>query len=296
MKASFDCIPCLIRQTIDAARLGTDKEDLQRQVVDRVMAHLQQMDYTLSPPEIGKQIFKIIHELTGCEDPYRDFKLRSNTFALNHYSAFKRQVYLSDDPVLLAAKLAVSGNPVDFAGDADENLVEQMLYNTRLQKFAVDDYINFLEDITGVHNILYLADNAGEIVFDKLFIEVLQRFYPERNLNFTVVVRGAPIINDATREDARLINLDKVAQVVDNGDNSPATVLHRVSKEMKNLYRQAELVVSKGQGNWETLHEQKKLIYFLFKVRCPLISEVLKVDEGGLVFQRSFCGKKDRRR
>jgi uncharacterized protein with ATP-grasp and redox domains len=287
MKASFDCIPCMIRQTIEAARLSADSENLQRQVLNRVMHYLQQVDYQLSPPEIGKHIFNIIHELTGCKDPYRDLKLRYNQFALEHYNTFKRQVYLSDDPVLLAAKLAVSGNLVDPESDGSESYVGQILYNAQRQHFSLDDYNRFLEDLSAARQILYLADNAGEIVFDKLFIEVLRRFYPERNHSFTVVVRGAPVINDATMEDARLINLEKVALVIGNGDSAPATVLHRVSEEMKTCYNQADLVISKGQGNWETLHEESKLIYFLFKVRCPVIGAVLKIPEDSLVFKRA---------
>jgi uncharacterized protein with ATP-grasp and redox domains len=287
MKASFDCIPCLIRQTIDAARLGTDNENLQRQVLDRVMQYLQQLDYQLSPPEIGKQIFKIIHDLTGCADPYRELKLRYNTVALENYNAFKRQVYLNDDPVLLAAKLAVSGNLPELSANGAAGNIERILHDTYRRTFAIDKYAHFLEDLKTTHQILYLADNAGEIVFDKLFIEVLQRFYPERNHKFTVVVRGAPIINDATMEDARLINLDRVARVIDNGDSAPATLLHGVSEQVKTFYHNADLIISKGQGNWESLHDEKRLIYFLLKVRCPLISSTLKVSEGSLVFERS---------
>ncbi len=291
MKASFDCIPCLIRQTIDAARLGTDDENLQRQVLNQVMQYLQHMDYQLSPPEVGKQIFKIIHDLTGCADPYHELKLRYNTVALKNYNAFKRQVYLNNDPVLLAAKLAVCGNLPELSGKGGESNIERILNNIHQQTFAIDKYAHFLEDLKITRQILYLADNAGEIVFDKLFIEVLQRFYPERNHKFTVVVRGAPIINDATMEDARLINLDKIARVIDNGDNAPATLLHGVSEQVKKFYQEADLIISKGQGNWETLHHEKKLIYFLLKVRCPLISSALKVSEGSLVFERSKSAK-----
>jgi uncharacterized protein with ATP-grasp and redox domains len=287
MKASFDCIPCLIRQTIDAARLGTDDENLQRRVLDRVMQHLQQMDYQLSPPEIGKQIFKIIHDLTGCADPYRELKLQYNTVALENYNVFKRQVYLNNDPVLLAAKLAVSGNLGDLSANSGDSNIKKILNDIQRQTFTVDKYAYFLEDLKTTRHILYLADNAGEIVFDKLFIEVLLRFYPERNHKFTVVVRGAPIINDATMEDARLINLDKIARVIDNGDSAPATLLHGVSEQVKKFYQEADLIISKGQGNWESLHAEKRLIYFLLKVRCPLIGNTLKVSEGSLVFERS---------
>jgi uncharacterized protein with ATP-grasp and redox domains len=165
--------------------------------------------------------------------------------------------------------------------------MEEMLSDIHKIAFSLDNYPQFIDDFLKAKNILYLADNAGEIVFDKLFIEVLKRFYPERGHHFTVVVRGAPIINDATMADAEMIDLDEVASVIDNGDNAPATVLHHVSAQTRKIYESADLIISKGQGNFETLNEEKKNIYFMFRVRCPVISRELNVPEGGLVLMHN---------
>ncbi len=241
----------------------------------------------MSPPELGKNIYKIISEATGITDLYGDEKFRFNRFVLDNYHLLKKIVYLSDDPVYLAAKLSIAGNQFRFRdGNADTQLRE-MLAEIHKISFAIDDYANFIDDILKTKNILYLADNAGEIVFDKLFIEVLKKFYPERGHQFTVVVRGAPIINDATMKDAEMIDMDEVASVIDNGDNAPATLLHRVSDHMRTIYDSAELVISKGQGNFESLNEEDKKIYFLFRIKCAVISKELNAPEGGLVLMHS---------
>ena len=293
MKASFDCIPCMVKQTIDAVRIGVDDEKMQREAINNTLKYLQEADLELSPPELGKNIYRIIRETTGITDLYGEEKFRFNRFVLDNYNLLKKIVYLSDDPVYLAAKLSIAGNQFRFQkGNADVQL-RDMLADIHKISFAIDDYSQFLDDILKTKNILYLADNAGEIVFDKLFIEVLKKFYPERGHEFTVVVRGAPIINDATMKDAEMIDLDDVASVIDNGDNAPATLLHQVSDHMRAIYDSAELVISKGQGNFESLNEEDKKIYFLFSVKCPVISKELNAPEGGLVLMHSEkLGKK----
>jgi uncharacterized protein with ATP-grasp and redox domains len=287
MKASFDCIPCLVKQTIEAARLSSDEPDLQRKILNQVLHYLQEADFEVTPPELGKRIFKIMQQLTGCEDPYKDLKFRYNKSVMSKYAELKRFIYLSDDPVYLAAKLALSGNFYHLQAEDTQVTIREYVDLIQRSQFAIDNYFSFLDDLGSARNILYLADNAGEIVFDKLFIEVLKRFYPERDHAFTVVVRGAPIINDATMEDARLIDLEEVAQVIDNGDNAPATILHHVSEKMRDIYDRADLVISKGQGNFETLHDEQKLIYFMFKVRCPVIASEINVPEGSLIIKKS---------
>jgi len=287
MKATYDCIPCIVRQTIEAVRIGVDDEQLQRDVINKTLKYLQDANLELSPPELGKHIYKIISESLGGIDPYKDFKHKFNKFILENYQYLRKIIYLSDDPVYLAVKLSIAGNQFRFReGDAVYQL-ENMLSDIHKLEFAIDDYSQFLSDLLASKNILFLADNAGEIVFDKLFIEVLKRFYPERGHKFTVVVRGAPIINDATLEDAELVDLDEVASVIDNGDNAPATVLQHVSEEMRTLYENSDLIISKGQGNFETLNEEEKLIYFMFKIKCPVISKALDAPPGGLVLKRS---------
>ena len=291
MKAAFDCIPCIIKQSIDAARIGVVDENVQRLVINRVLAFLQKADYDVTPPELGREINRILSKEFNLSDPYHDHKERLNRFALERYTDLKKTVYLSDDPVYLAAKLAISGNLLNIDSSRPADQIWRLIENAHRLEFRINDFPQFIDDFINAENILYLADNAGEIVFDRLFIEVLQRFYPERNHTFTVVVRGAPIINDATLEDARLVDMEKIARVIDNGDNAPATLLSQVSSEMRSYYEKADLVISKGQGNYESLNEENKLIYFVFRVKCPVISKVLNVPEGSLVMKRSHTSE-----
>ena len=287
MKASFDCIPCIVRQTVEAARLGSADEKTQRKIINKALEYIQQADFNLSPPELGKHIYQIVSESLGGVDPYKELKYNMNSFILENYNELKRFVYFSDDPVYLAAKLSIVGNQFHFQKGTAPAQLQEMLSEVNKIRFAVDDYSQFLDDLLKSRHILFLADNAGEIVFDKLFIEVLKRFYPERGHKFTVVVRGAPIINDATRADAEMVDLDEVAMVIDNGDNAPATVLHHVSQEMREYYDKADLIISKGQGNFETLEQEVKNIYFMFRIKCPVISKELNAPEGALILKRS---------
>jgi damage-control phosphatase, subfamily I len=283
----------MVKQTISAVRAGIDNPNVQREVINKTLEYLQKADLNLSPPEIGKYIYKIIAETSGITDIYDQEKLNFNQFVLENYGLLRKIVYLSDDPVYLAAKLSIAGNQFRFeSGNADVQL-RTMLSGIHSITFAIDDYSQFLDDVLKTKNILYLADNAGEIVFDKLFIEVLKKFYPERGHHFTVVVRGAPIINDATMKDAEMIDLDEVASVVDNGDNAPATLLHHVSDQMRAIYDSADLVISKGQGNFESLNEEDKKIYFMFRIKCPVISRELNAPEGGLVLMHSETLKRN---
>jgi len=289
MNVGYDCIPCIIRQTIDTSRLSIEDPDKQRSVINKVLHYIQNVEFNISPPEFGKRIYAIIAEETGNSDPYKEHKIKHNQMAMDLYDKIKKTVYLSNDPVFMAAKLAIAANIIDFGSPGHKVInMQKMLDEIDQMHFTVNDFHKFVDDFVHAKNVLYLADNAGELVFDKLFIEVLKRFYPERGNNFIVVVRGAPVINDATMEDVRMIGLDSVVKVIENGDNAPATVLNSVSKETKAIFENADIIISKGQGNYETLHEQKKLIYFLFKVKCPVIAEMLKLPEGSMLFQRNL--------
>ncbi|MBN2424988.1 MAG: DUF89 family protein [Calditrichaceae bacterium] len=287
MKTELSCIPCLLRQTVETVNLAVTDDKIRTETVNAVLQFLEKADYNLSPPALAKEVYRILREVTGNPDPYREIKKHYNESALKIYDRLKQIVYQSDDPVLTSAKLAVAGNIIDFGIESSSIDINQIFERISGRKFEIDDFDKFIYDIKRFKSILYLADNAGEIVFDRLFIEILKRFYPERNLNITVVVRGAPIINDATIEDAHYIGLDKIAEVIDNGDNAPATILSNVSKRALAHYKKADIVISKGMGNYETLDEETRLIYYLLKVKCNLTANRIGAPIGSLVFKRN---------
>jgi len=287
MKTDLACIPCILQQTIDTVELSSDDPEVKKQAVDKILSYLKTIDYKVPPPVLGKRVYEILNEITGNPDPYRDIKIRYNEISMGLYDDLRRIVLQNEDPINTAAKLAVAGNVIDFGVRNREVHVEQILDSIHTLSFSIDDFDLFINDLKKSKKIVYLADNAGEIVFDRLFVEMLQRFYPERGFNFTVVVRGAPIINDATMEDAEMIGLTDMANVISNGDNAPATDLLRVSPEMKKAYDAADIIISKGMGNYETLDLEDRLIYYLLKVKCPTIAKQISAEEGSLVFKRN---------
>ncbi|APF19731.1 protein of unknown function DUF89 [Caldithrix abyssi DSM 13497] len=287
MRTHFSCIPCILRQTIETVELVTDKPEIKEKVVNKVLNYLTTIDYNVPPPVIGKEVYRIIHQVTGNHDPYHELKIKYNSLGLAYYDDLLKIVFRNPEPVLMAAKLAVAGNVIDFGAQVKEIDIQKTIHTVEDLYFEINDFERFIEDLKQSRKILYLADNAGEIVFDRLFIEILQRYYPELGLEFTVAVRGAPIINDATREDALMVGMDKIARIVDSGDDTPAMVLDQASDELKQAFEQADMVISKGMGNYETLDERHELIYYLLRVKCPVVSKIINAKEGSLVFKRN---------
>jgi uncharacterized protein with ATP-grasp and redox domains len=287
MRTELACIPCILQQTIDTVELASSDEEIRKQAVDKILSYLKTVDYKVPPPILGKRVYEILHEVTGNPDPYKEIKIRYNDISMALYDDLRTIVLQNEDPINTAAKLAVAGNVIDFGVSNREVHVEQIIESIHSLSFSIDDFSLFITDLKKSKKIVYLADNAGEIVFDRLFVEMLQRFYPERGFDFTVVVRGAPIINDATMEDAEMIGLTSLAKVIGNGDNAPATDLSKVSAEMKNVYDESDIIISKGMGNYETLDLEDRLIYYLLKIKCPMIAKNIGAEEGSLVFKRN---------
>ncbi|MGD9897929.1 MAG: DUF89 domain-containing protein [Calditrichaceae bacterium] len=287
MKTDFNCIPCILQQTIETVQIASEDHEVRQQTINEVLKYLQKINYSDPPPLLGKHISDLIYKVTGNNDPYREIKHKINHLALSFYDDLRKIVFQNPDPILTAAKLAVAGNIIDFADNDDEIHLRRIIEQIHDLNFEINHIDKFIKDILKSKKVLYLADNAGEIVFDRLFIEMLQRYYPERSLKFTVIVRGAPIINDATLEDAKMVGLDKIAKVIDNGDYAPAMVLSDISKQARVEYENADIVISKGQGNYETLDTEPRLIYYLLKIKCPVISNVIKAQIGNLVFKRN---------
>jgi uncharacterized protein with ATP-grasp and redox domains len=287
MKSEMNCIPCILRQTIETVQLAVQDEAIQKKTVQAVLRYLEGVDYNISPPALGKHVYQMIYEMTGNKDPFYYIKQRYNTLILSIYDDLKKIVFQNPEPVQTAAKLAVAGNTIDFGAPLRELQIEKLIHNIHDLHFEIDHFEQFILDLKSAKKVLYLADNAGEIVFDRLFIEMLNRYYPEIGLQFTVVVRGAPVLNDATMDDARIVGLDRYARIIHNGDNAPATILSNVSEEMKREYESADIIISKGMGNYETLDEETRLIYYLLRVKCPLVAKRIKSSEGSLVFKRN---------
>jgi uncharacterized protein with ATP-grasp and redox domains len=239
------------------------------------------MDLAKSPPLMGQYIHRIIRKYSGSSDPYWKVKKKFNSYALKLYPELKEMIESSPNRFETAVSLAIAGNIIDFGVNAVvnqkviENNIEQALSEPLL-----GDIESFHEAVDSAEKILYLGDNTGEIVFDRLLIEQL----PKQKVTFAV--RGSPVINDATMADAVDTKLNDFVTVIDNGSDAPGTVIEECSEPFRQIFYDADIVIAKGQGNFETLSDTEKTIFFLLKAKCPVVSQHIGCSVGDSVISR----------
>jgi uncharacterized protein with ATP-grasp and redox domains len=272
-----------VLQFIDKNR----KEELLREV----MHALGDIDFTLSPPEMSSKMFGIIEKYTGGADLYADVKKKSNNYILALEDELRKLIVDSKNPFESALKLAVAGNLIDFGAkhDFSDEMIHSEIEKALSSEFLKEDVIFLEDEIKKARKILYLGDNTGEIVFDKLFIERL----PKEKIIFAV--RGKPAINDVLMEDAEMVGLTKLVPVVSNGSGIPGTVLKECSEEFRRVFDEADLIISKGQGNYETLSQLDKKIFFLLRIKCHIVALDLKRKVGDFVFNMLNEKQKDKK-
>lgn len=278
MRTYLDCYPCFLRQAIHAARMAGADEDQQREVIKLALDLLREADPASTPPEIGDQVHRLVRQKAGHGDPYRALKADATRAALDLYPQMKALVEEADDPLDAAVRLSIAGNIIDAAPDREYELwetVERVL----AQPFAIDDRNAFREALSRVDRVLYMADNAGETVFDRVLIEAL-------DTPVIYAVKGGPVLNDATRGDAVAAGIDQVAQVISTGADAPGTVLHRCSDAFRRVYDEAELIIAKGQANYETLSEEGPRVFCMLQIKCPVISRDVGVPVGSIVLSQ----------
>ena len=278
MKTAIDCLPCYLRQTLQVARLSTSDLELQLQVMHRVADLTRDMDMEKTPPENSVPVYQAIAEITACPDPYFEIKQQSNEQALALLPGFQEVLQRSKDPFAVALRLAIGGNIIDY-GAMHSFDVDAAMERCLKAPFAVDSSRELQQQVRALGKgakVLYLADNSGEIVYDSLVVRELTAL----GLDVTVAVKSGPIINDALLADARACGLDTIAHVLENGTNCPGTPLTACSDALQQAFKDAELIISKGQGNFETLSEVKAEIFFLLTVKCSVVGAHLAEISG----------------
>ncbi len=284
MKASAECLPCVLRQIISTARVAGADEETQRRIVVEGIKVLAEVDLNRSPAEVSFDCMKLTYELLGNDDPYRAQKAEQNRRALAHCERLANAVAESEDPLLTSLKLAAAGNIIDSGIQSGYNL-DATLERILARPFGVDDYPLFRERLAVAKTVLYVADNAGEIVFDRLVIERLGE------VETTCVVRRSPVINDATRDDARQAGIDRVARVIDPGVDSLGIPLARCPAGFVGEFERADLIISKGQANFETLEEYGSderfsgKMFFVLMAKCDCVARLLGAKTGDAVLK-----------
>jgi uncharacterized protein with ATP-grasp and redox domains len=282
MKTFLDCIPCFFRQALDAVRMITDDDTVHEQVVREVLALANELDLHQSPPAMARLIHRRIRQLTENADPYQTWKQTHNQFALGLYEEMKTAIRNSDNPLETAVRLAIAGNIIDLGvkSSITDGDIDKTLRHSLTEPFDPVMVEQLRNDVEKASDILYLTDNAGEIVFDRLLIEEL----PTEKI--TAAVKGYPVINDATMSDAVQTGLTDIVKVIDNGSDAPGTILETCSQDFVSRFQQADLVIAKGQGNYETLSDSSKNIYFILKAKCHVIASDLGCPVGQMVLAK----------
>ncbi len=276
MKLRLDCIPCILRQVLRASRHSSLMMELQEKILRENMRLLLKENWNVTPPELAHKAHAIVRKYAG-GDPYKEVKKKSNDEALSLYEELKNIVENSRDPLRTAVRIAIAGNIIDF-GALEKFDVRRTVEDVLQKNFAHDDYELFVNKLEHASTILYFADNAGEIVFDKLLIETLRKM---GEYKITLVVKGGPIINDATMEDVKYVGLHQLVddiRFLSNGEVG----YERNSPEVREWIENHDVVISKGQGNYEGLSEFRGIFYMLI-VKCPVVAEDINAKVGDIV-------------
>ncbi len=278
MKTYLDCIPCFFRQALESARMSGAGKKGQKKILNELARILPKISLTASPPEMARIIHSMIRDMTKKNDPYLAIKKKSNRLALNIYPKLKKKIYHSRDKLLMAVELAIAGNIIDYGVKNLLNVEMELAKildeeNKAIKKEnkTIFDYDRFKRDLNQAKTILYLADNAGETVFDRVLIEEIKENY--KNKKIIYAVKEKPAINDALREDAFDCGIDKLGEVISSGSDAPGTVLSLCSKEFLKIYKKADMIISKGQGNFEALSRTKRSVFFMFMAKCSVIAK-----------------------
>lgn len=283
MKFALECTNCIINQVNQISNmknLGEEKFLL----LKKVLYSLEKQDYSKTSPEIYGNVYKQIVEYFKGEDIYKEIREDYNKKFMALSFEIEKAIDKSANPLKMALATAIEGNLLDLAilNTFSINDLISSIEEIENTKFKVDDSNLLLDKISKSSSILYIGDNCGEIVFDKLFIKTIKKFYP--NINIYFVVRGESAVNDVLISDALQVKMDSVATIVENGDSSLGTVINRCSKELVDLYNSVDLVIAKGQGNFESLSETPRNdLYYLLLTKCHLIAEEFNVDTMSVV-------------
>lgn len=276
MEAELDCVPCFVRQALEAVRMVTSDRLKQEKVLREALSVLSKTSFKGPPTEIAHVVHGIVKKVADNPDPYREVKKKSNKMALELYPELKKIVQRSQNRLLTAVKLAIAGNIIDY-GPSSKFDVNKTIEEVLTQDLEINDFQKFEQVLRNAKNVIYLGDNAGEIVFDRVLLEEMP------NKKVTFFVRAEPILNDATIEDAREAGIDKLADIMKISVDSEG--MNRNSEEFVNFLRQADLVISKGQGNYEALSDRKAGVFFLLKVKCPAVAKHIGAHVGSTVLK-----------
>lgn len=277
MKISYECGPCFLRQAREAMDLSTDDEMLKMEIMGDIFKYLSEsFKNGTNSNSTGSTMHAIIKQKTGCKDPYFKEKIESNRLALKYLPDIKK-ILEDDDSLENYVKIAIIGNILDFGAFTLDDDIESVIKNSLRKDLVIKDIKEFENSLKTNDKVLYLVDNTGEIVFDKLLLKKIKEY----GLNITIAVKSEPILNDACMAEALDAGLDEFGEIVEIGCGTVGYVDSKISDDFREIFNNHKLIISKGMGNYEGLTEidlSDKEIYFLLCAKCNTISRDIGVN------------------
>ncbi len=285
MRTNPECFECIFRQASNAVKLTDSSRENQIRALNKVLLVLENADPSLIPPALAGETNRVLRESLGIEDFYKAEKLANHELALSYIDQLRALVPAGPEGLEEGLKISAAGNVIDIIHSSDYDLWQEV-QTTVNQNLLGGGLQNFQKKLIEAPYLLYLADNVGETIFDRVFIESL-------DIPVIYAVKSGPILNDATLDDALAAGLDEIAEIVETGVQSPGTILDQCTPEFRELFQRSELVLSKGQANYETMDEQGDKVFFLLRIKCPVLGRMLDAPLGSLVFKQGQPIKSD---
>ncbi|MDO5113517.1 MAG: ARMT1-like domain-containing protein [Planctomycetia bacterium] len=283
MKIQPACFPCIVRQAFNAMELLAGDAVAMEEILRRTCRLLAESDREKSPPALSAQMHREIREVLQCDDPYHSIKQQMNTITQTLLPYLQEKVEKAANPLEQAIRFAIAGNVIDFSTfeKVSSDQIQKTLEKVVKEPIVGLDVEVWRHQLESADHLLYIADNSGEIVLDRLLIEQLTQFLP-----VTLAVRGGPVVNDVTREDAVFAGLENICSVVETGTDAPGILWEKCGEDFRRCFQESDLVFAKGQGNFETLQPSEREIYHLFMVKCPVIAQWVQLPKGTFVGKR----------
>ncbi len=268
LKTYIECIPCLLRQTSDALAISDIDDSLKHDVMRNVLKEIAGMPFDAPPPYLSGAVHRRIRELTGIKDPYASLKKKATNSALGMIKSVSKVILKSVDAFEAAVRFSIAGNILDFGAFTriDDDKIERTVKSALLHDIDAKCIRELKSRTMAANSILFIGDNAGETVFDSLLLERL----PGKALLYAV--KSGPVINDATLDDALAAGIDKSAGIIETGSDMPGTILEDCSPDFLQIFNESDIVIAKGQANYETLESCSRDVFHLMQVKCPVIA------------------------
>ncbi|MDI9481963.1 MAG: ARMT1-like domain-containing protein [Bacillota bacterium] len=282
MKVNADCVHCYLKQAVSCMNLTKIDEDMQHEVLFKLMDEIKNYSREKTPAENSTLVLLKTYELIDNYDPYKAIKRKSNDLALNLYPKLQKMMDESEDKLDCALRIAVAGNVIDLGINRDFDISEALRHSMEIG-FSINHLKKFKDKINTAKKIMIIGDNSGEIVFDKILTEHLKAL----GKDVVYVVKEKPILNDATMEDAIYTGMDKVSRVITNGSGYLGTCIQTVSKQFLKEFHESDVVLAKGQANYESLENEdisKGKVFFLLRAKCDIVAESVGVKLLDMVF------------